>query len=567
MNDCINTVNGQIVPCGIIPAGAIDLPTPKLQILSAALTTFLSMFNPSANRDSVALINYGSTAAVGQPFQTAGGFNNGNACNDANCNIIAALNANSGGGGQTNASDGFRVAWGELQNFLQTTTMTDDNGNPIQGVDVAWVFFTDGNPTSGVFNFNVPGSPLHNIPLLSERMLVADDNNLYNLQRDLLNAQNKKGTIIAKDKRLFAQWGQLSPNDNCFSFSVDIPSRLCNLANYGNNGCTVPVIGSNHSLIGDIPTISEASDCNHLKGNIQRFTDLNVQSTLINAGLPCLRLGAGGGCAVPDMSFCVPSCGYGGPGRQFNSYFNPVGAGVNHLNADVRNIAIEKVEGSTSDYNFYKIETNDDGTKSKTDLNKSGPLSNLVTQPLINFGGDEQLFMKAYYYVAVAWTHFVRSLVGDLVNGIRINSSRVYVIGLGNFVNTTPTGVPWNTRINGTQNGIIAPNSLIYGDDDKQNYLTGDVWNQNHRKDTLMSAMANDYGTSDGNKMAAFPVVPAAAADNEAIATHFLNQHCKEADAGTGTTTCGEYHPIVNAAAVDSVFISIARKIQLSLVR
>jgi Flp pilus assembly protein TadG len=559
MNDCIG-VNGQIITC---PAGVNN--NSKLAILQAGITNFTSFFNP--NRDSINLVGYDNVGRILAPFP-------GTANNNGVLSFGAAINdfvdAAATGIGQTNASDGLQMAFIDFYDFIVNRGGAGAN----RSVDIAWVFFTDGNPTAGVFNFGADTDadsvldaqkfPVNNggyVPTITwiyplPNTIVNNDNpsilSGYNdYKRGFLNL---RVTLPLFDTNAPNILGVNNPNNDGPPFFstkryVDIPSPLypaqefadvANIHNPPSQGVvttdpkTKADINSSLSPFVESNAVSDAV----IIGLVRNQVNSALISVLgqANDGNPIFD---GYGIPVPDMRFCVPFCGWDNPN-------NNIGQQIDLL--DWNSISSNIIPG----------------------FNLPNPPPPVTP---FNLGGLNNFYLKANYYVAVAWTHFLRSLAGSTVSGIRINSSRVYTVGISQSLTGNNCALP--AAANRDPNGE-RPNNVMYKlangiNNEIDNYLTADVWNQNHRKDALLFHMANDPATGqvgcniDANlRQAIFPVVPHDRIVNGGIPNWIDDLFCSK---DTDYKTCGKYYPATTANNISEIFQSIARDVQLSLVR
>ena len=185
----------------------------------------------------------------------------------------------------------------------------------------------------------------------------------------------------------------------------------------------------------------------------------------------------------------------------------------------------------------------------------------------MNLADSGQIFMKAYYNVAMAWAHFLRLQAGNA----NINSSRVFAIGLADLMVNDHDG-PWYTYGHGADQELVLPNNVQYDVSDANraspdNAQYEDVWNEDARKDSFMLQLVNDYGNRELSKTSPFVALSSGSgavnetncgADPNAVGGVFDMNNNK---------TCGEYYPIQNDQEMNDVFASIARKIQLGLIR
>ena len=175
-------------------------------------------------------------------------------------------------------------------------------------------------------------------------------------------------------------------------------------------------------------------------------------------------------------------------------------------------------------------------------------------------GGSKNFFLKAYYHVALAWAHYVRSLAGT--DGVR--SSRIYAVGVGTYQYT-------NSRYTFGDDNRLVPNNVMHtgatADGVGDNDLFQDVWNQDARKDYFLSQLANDYAT-DPQKYV-FPVGTQANLNLSELNCRKEGISKEESSKNNvNGKTCGEAHPIgCSNELIYTTFTNIARKIQMSLIQ
>ncbi len=196
--------------------------------------------------------------------------------------------------------------------------------------------------------------------------------------------------------------------------------------------------------------------------------------------------------------------------------------------------------------------------------------------------GDDEFNtpLKAYQMLSIAWAQFLRSLKGAVIgngdDGIKITNSKVFTVGLGERAPLPPY---LHSK---------AKNSAQFNEG-----ADVDIWQDINddvsRKDILLLNIANDYGVNGGRgaetdedgklgklffdtKNAYYGTTLASSGEQSKMSFCYHNDPDNPDDKSNAKyafnkNECGEYFPIRTSDNMRVAFDSIAKKIQMSLIK
>jgi hypothetical protein len=558
-----------------------------MEVLAQSLKHFALRFNPF--RDKINLVTFNTIAALNIPLiRTQEGFK-----------VDDFEKIEVGSQYQTNIASGLMTAFVDTYNYLynlanagaERQSQRDVLGD---SVDLVWIVFTDGAPTAGLFNYtnwnySYWGSPAIDLQSDTTVDYVNYGPHPSEIKTTLFNAYNGS---IPNPARLF-------PENFVFDSSLESQKTRASLAvasapgkyistgflNYKisltptnfNQSVSSPFGFAGEQRVGRIPVISpimnpEAYRVYSNSGSVAAIpgdaTNVNIKCSkphtevtmptksvesgedlfrviqklvrssaeyvfgisdgalsggsaclVDNSGVDyvsganggCLEHNLSGDCVVPAIDFCVPDCTWTGISSEGKTHAKQV---------------------------VVRVSQNDG----------------------VNVYDKDNLALKSYYMLAVAWTEFLRSLIGAKIGGaIKVASSRVFTIGLGSAapLQASYNAFSWQSYITSTSPSELLPDAWQ------------DISDDLSRKDIVLLNMANDYAASSPK------FVQQTTGENLVKMVSFGGvkpDFCEIKDSkgklmlSINTNSCGEYYPVRTATDLNEVFSSIARKIQMSMI-
>ena len=575
MNEPVNPNDTSCIPDPTIPTCR-----KKIDNLREAVRAFTRMLNP--NRDRLAIVKYATRAetiwSLNWPINNATQINTtarnfpcgswilrGNPYCTLN-NVLAGLNSSPAA--NTNIADAFLEGTREL-NFTLPNLRTAGIEN------VAYVLFTDGAPTAGTFSFQ---------NIKDNSVLTTNQQQVYNLLAFntslsyLDHSDNKYKSINLPSTPVIFDWratilkyngNAISPHNLYYSWKFgrtnpyglaafyqkpwraeykypdaspdigfgyykefdDIKEKqgyvsFCNAnCEFVSNpyervssselieqACFPVRRSADDPLYKDMITSADSPnydgnrgtspDCNMRRGSMPNNSgQVFIESIADASNIPSMTqtvLNNGYSGVLDSFKMCAPSCLRQGQAVSFGN--NQVFEGTYNLNSS----------------RVLSVDTSDD---------------------VFDITANPDAFQRIYYWNAILWADYVRSLSVDQV----VRSARVYSIGLG-----MPAA-------------NLASQQNLYGDSPA---------NDSERKDAFLYRLSNDRTAPFfGNILTSENTFTYHS--NDQNFTQDMNQFCRYGETDyefDRFNICGEYRPVSNPNEIIGAFASIGRAIALKLI-